>query len=538
MATTLFLNNVPSDVSRGRNDLNKAGSAVPWRAMRLDKTLSGVGVQESRATVAGPTDGLEPGDPALEWLSDPLNAVTISGTITFNICASQSSTMANTTVSVIVERLDKNLAVVSTIIDSSFTTELSGSQSDRQWTGSPTSTNMLKGERIRLRVYFDDGGGTMGSGYSSTLAYGSTQTSQNNPANSRITFTEDLDFLTTPSLGTLNKNTSTGPGSVYFVTRNGALLIGDSNSGAGTVSYRSSLSGGETSNFSAQLTSIVVFDGTWTDNGTYAVITGTGSGSIPRMSTATSLAGPMTSRSLPTSSGSISEIVYGGDGYWVAIGGLTQSNAWILYVDTNPTNAWTQTIFSGPTNRFSAGDYGNGYWVVGGANNELWAINGTPNGTWTSVSSGLTAGESINNIKYANGYFMVENTIGETAYAADPTGTWTVGPRQPAGSANTIVAGGLFLKNIATTSPTTSRIFAKKMPWDPWRLIYLPDTTSNVRMNTDGTNLVMCGTIDNEIHYVNIGSVQALYQTAVASDIADQGGGVTELELWTDRGNG
>lgn len=544
MATVLYLANENADVSRGQNDTNKAGAAVAWKANRLTYQLGFVPIETTVATVAGTTLGLEPGSPRLEWLSDPIDAITISGTITLNICAKESSTMANATISVIIERLDKSLTVVSTISDSTFNTELSGSMTDRQWTATPTSTNMLKGERIRVRVYFDDNAttGTMASGYTLTMAYGAAEVSTNNPANSRITFTENLVFLNTlPGHGSINKNVQTGPCSNWISVRGSTVLLGDTPSSNGLGSYRSSLSGGETSNIGLSLTSIVQFLAT-KDNGTHCLFTGSASSDVPRLSTATSLAGPFTSRTpAGITLGRFNGLFWDGS-YWVIAGGVTATSGWILYA-TDPTGTWTQVSMSGVTAPFEHVCGGGGYWVVGGPNNVLWAVSGAPSGTWTSETSGLSSSAKILSITYNRGYFYLENELGETAYATDPTGTWTVGPTMMLSNPtlNNLISlnepqviGGRMYKMFG------KHLYSKVWPWDSWLYMLTLDTSQTTfGLGSNGTDtLVMAGATDNEMHYITLATLQTLFPTDTVSDIADQGAGINELTVWTTRGSG
>lgn len=192
MATILYLRSALAPVSRGVNTNNKAGSAVGWRAQTLSTSVSTAANSTTTVTsVTGATSGIEPGSPVLEWLSAPLAAAaTISGTVSLAICAHESNMSANATICVKLERLDKNLAVVSTIADTSFGTELGTQNARNSWTVTPTSTSMGEGERIRATVYFDDATGTtMASGYTLTMTYDGTS---GNTGNSYIQFTEDL----------------------------------------------------------------------------------------------------------------------------------------------------------------------------------------------------------------------------------------------------------------------------------------------------------------------------------------------------------
>lgn len=206
--SVLYLHDELADISLGTNNTNKAGAAVAWRARAaLPVVGDATNVTATVASVNGPTNGLETGNPVNEWISEPLAAaVTISGTITFNICALESNAMANAGLGVVVQRLNNLGAVVSTIVDSVQGTELGTANARRTWTATPTSTAMQKGDRFRIRVYFDDAGGTMVTGYTLTLTYDGTNAST---GDSNVDFAETLTFMSsTPAYAQTNKLTA------------------------------------------------------------------------------------------------------------------------------------------------------------------------------------------------------------------------------------------------------------------------------------------------------------------------------------------
>lgn len=197
--SVLYLHDELAEISLGTNNTNKAGAAVAWRArVAMPFAETTAAVTATVASVTGPTNGLETGAPVNEWISQPLaQAVTISGTITFNICARESNAMANGGVGVVVQRVNNVGAVVSTIVDSVQGTELGTTNARRTWTATPTSTAMQKGDRFRIRVYFDDAGGTMASGYTFTLSYDGTSAAL---ADSNVDFTETFTLVEEPTL--------------------------------------------------------------------------------------------------------------------------------------------------------------------------------------------------------------------------------------------------------------------------------------------------------------------------------------------------
>lgn len=160
MATKFFLRGtVTSDID-------------PTAADDLLASLTQVADAQAKqtSTVAGPTSGVQLHDNLgsgndVEWYTNPLSAVTISGTITFNVWGSESGMNANVGPQVIVERCDGSGSVISTVIDSEKGTELPTVEAAQNWTGTPTSTTLSDGDRLRIRLMGNDGGGTMASGF-------------------------------------------------------------------------------------------------------------------------------------------------------------------------------------------------------------------------------------------------------------------------------------------------------------------------------------------------------------------------------------
>lgn len=110
--------------------------------------------------------GQEVGSP-LEFISGPLAAaVTISGTVTFNLWTDESNMNANAGPQVVIDRLDNTGSIISTVINSESGVESGTAFAVTNWTGSPTSTSFAKGDRIRIRYAANDAGGTIGAGFS------------------------------------------------------------------------------------------------------------------------------------------------------------------------------------------------------------------------------------------------------------------------------------------------------------------------------------------------------------------------------------
>lgn len=203
MATQMFFRRAadiatPDQFSLGTNAANLAGTAQGWTAPRPLSLTRGSTLDnfDIANTVAGTTLGLEI-PPARYFISPPLDAdVTISGTITFNLWMNESNMAANAGAQCIIERVDSQGAIVSTVVNSEKGTELPVTTSAAQnWTATPTSTAFLKGDRIRIRVAANDGGGTMASGYVVEHDYNGPTAAAN--GDSYVTFTETFGFLTT-----------------------------------------------------------------------------------------------------------------------------------------------------------------------------------------------------------------------------------------------------------------------------------------------------------------------------------------------------
>src|SRR5262249_50306913 len=105
--------------------ITRTGALSTWATLPLS-TSRGSSVQTSNNNpVTGTTTGVEITavqggitQPA-QWVSPPIAAaVTISGTITFNIWMSETNMSANAGPQVIIDRLDSQMGVVSTIVNS------------------------------------------------------------------------------------------------------------------------------------------------------------------------------------------------------------------------------------------------------------------------------------------------------------------------------------------------------------------------------------------------------------------------------------
>jgi len=158
---------------------------------------TGAGSAVTVTSVSGPTAGKMFAGQG--HISAPVAAaVTISGTITFNLCGSESSMSANATFRVQVYKVSAQ-GELTLIVDSTLGTELGTALARSTWTASPTSTGLVKGDRILTIHMIDDATATtMGSGFTISLQLDGSNA---NTADSNITFTETITFTTADPTG-------------------------------------------------------------------------------------------------------------------------------------------------------------------------------------------------------------------------------------------------------------------------------------------------------------------------------------------------
>lgn len=214
MATQLFLQTVGTGTALGftesRGEIqNLAGTTNVTGMLR---TTRGSGVTSSTlATVAGTVtnDTRWVGSGAVttagaryEWFSQPIDApVTISGTITANIWCAENNMSANAASGITVDRVDQFGVFISQIASGKAAAEMAITTNAAQnFTLTPTSTAMVAGDRIRVRLWHGDGGGTMASGFTTNIAWAGTSAAAN--GDTYISFTETFS-VGAPSSGPL-----------------------------------------------------------------------------------------------------------------------------------------------------------------------------------------------------------------------------------------------------------------------------------------------------------------------------------------------
>jgi hypothetical protein len=201
VSTQLYFKSTAPDWSRGEGDTDILGTSRNWTQLLLSTGFGAGAATQTRTSVTGPTAGIEAGT-NVEWVTEPIDQdVTISGTIEVRWTGLESSMNANATIGVIIERLNSQGARVSTIASGIAGSELGTISASNNFNPTVTSTNMLKGDRIRVRSYFSDATATtMASGFVLTWGYAGTSSAA---ADSYVLFTETFGFLTTAPSGSI-----------------------------------------------------------------------------------------------------------------------------------------------------------------------------------------------------------------------------------------------------------------------------------------------------------------------------------------------
>lgn len=216
MTTQLFLRTdlTPNKFTHGLSIASVTdGSAIGWWGYGLATTRgSGFTNVGGMSTVSGPTNGVDLSISAVNranaFISPPLDAdLTISGTITFNFWASESSMNANAAINARVFRVPSDGSAWTEICKTARSTELGTAIAVQNFTATPTSTAFNKGDRIAVIPFIDDGGGTMASGF--TVNFDIDGTSAAADGDSYVTFNETFTVAETTPAGTTIYPTTT-----------------------------------------------------------------------------------------------------------------------------------------------------------------------------------------------------------------------------------------------------------------------------------------------------------------------------------------
>lgn len=202
MATQLFLGRTVNggNWNTGNNDADPfLGTTSGWFNMPLRLTRdAGVNASSNVLTVAGATNGVVV-PITTYWISDPLDAdVTISGSITWNIWASESNMSANVAINGRLEKIDGATNAVTLIDQTTNVTEVAvTTRAANNFSETPAAGVACKrGDRLRVFIFGDDAG-TMASGFNFNMSYGGTTAAAD--GDSYVTLTENLTFVSEPA---------------------------------------------------------------------------------------------------------------------------------------------------------------------------------------------------------------------------------------------------------------------------------------------------------------------------------------------------
>lgn len=201
MATTFFLVSSASSATvtgfsgtKKELLLTRGGSA----ASQADATAASISSDGSSsptwgtATTISIAGGAFPSD-GLIWITNPLNAVTISGNITANVRAQESNAMANYGVCYGLYKVTSGGTVTSFghgTIPMGGTPELGTSESARSDTAATAGGAISAGERLVVVIAWVAAGGTSASGYTATGWYNGPTSAAS--GDTFMTFTETI----------------------------------------------------------------------------------------------------------------------------------------------------------------------------------------------------------------------------------------------------------------------------------------------------------------------------------------------------------
>jgi hypothetical protein len=198
MSKTLFFVNTLPLYHSGNNDAKLNAAASWWIPVALSEVRGAGALTTATPTVVGTTNGVEVQQSGFNpnvWYSGPLSAdFTISGVITFNLWAFEGTMNANAGINAQIEKIDGATGAITLIVKSAFATELGTSGTANNFTATPGAGVLChRGDRLRVRVFAKDAGGTMAVDQFSFTYAGTTAAAS---GDSFITFTENLTFET------------------------------------------------------------------------------------------------------------------------------------------------------------------------------------------------------------------------------------------------------------------------------------------------------------------------------------------------------
>jgi hypothetical protein len=225
MATKIFLLDAASDYQTGVKDPLLTGAAGSWLGKSLGLAAGSTATATTTGTVAGPTVGIEVNasgsPPANYWLSPPLaTAVTIAGSITWNIWGRENSASANVAINGRLEVVDGATGAITLIDQTARTTELAVSTttfSVNNFAETPVAGVVCKkGDRLRVRIFGDDAG-TMATGFTFDINYNGPTAAAT--GDTWLQITETVTFATEPAGSQVFPTDTASPVSTAAITR-------------------------------------------------------------------------------------------------------------------------------------------------------------------------------------------------------------------------------------------------------------------------------------------------------------------------------
>lgn len=174
MPTTLYARAIVSDVDAALERLSTAAGSSTTTSRTINTSNGATDIVIER------------------YLSAPLSAsATISGTISISMQALENNMSANAGGRARVYRYDSSNQTYTQIGTADDGVEFGTTNTQMDWTITPTSTAFNAGDRIAIEYVVTAAGGTMGNGFSCTMFYDGAAGSS---FDTSVTFTENLTF--------------------------------------------------------------------------------------------------------------------------------------------------------------------------------------------------------------------------------------------------------------------------------------------------------------------------------------------------------
>lgn len=188
MATKLFLRDTAfTDFAISGVD-EKQADTTAGTSVATSTTNTTAGGNHIMTTVSA-------GGNIVQWFYGPLEAVTISGTVSMNLWMAESNMSANVGAAIVIQEMSNTGTFVADIVAQANANHADGvelavtTRALRDWTATPTSTNLSAGNYIKLELH-GDGVGTMGGGHTFSLGYNDDVASAD--GDSWVQFTETI----------------------------------------------------------------------------------------------------------------------------------------------------------------------------------------------------------------------------------------------------------------------------------------------------------------------------------------------------------